>query len=273
MMFEATPDAWLVRARGAEAPFRLVCFPYAGAGASVYYPWARALDGRADVAIVQLPGRESRVSEALLRDHSAMARGIAGTIARLPPKPMIFFGHSFGSLLAYETALALAAANGPMPVGLVASGRSSPLQPPRRENVADLPEKAFFAHLRRLGGLPDELFKHPELLAFYEPILRADLRVNERYVHSGGEQRLDVPLLALAGRSDEDFPAECVEDWRRVTRGPFSMTTFDSGHFFIHDHREEVLKTVLDFAYNLLQLSPSGRDGAATAFLQTKQAL
>ncbi len=46
-----------------SAKVRLFCFPYAGAGASVFHGWQAALRGGIAVCPVQPPGRENRLRE------------------------------------------------------------------------------------------------------------------------------------------------------------------------------------------------------------------
>lgn len=49
------------------AKLNLLCFPYAGAGASVYYRWKEYFGNKVMIYAIQLPGRENRI-ETLYRD-------------------------------------------------------------------------------------------------------------------------------------------------------------------------------------------------------------
>ena len=54
-----TDDRWIVRFRPVHRPgLRLICFPYAGGGASIYRSWAEEISGDIEVCAIQLPGRE-----------------------------------------------------------------------------------------------------------------------------------------------------------------------------------------------------------------------
>ena len=46
-----------------NASLRLLCFPFAGAGANVFRGWERSLGDSIEVVVVQLPGREWRRNE------------------------------------------------------------------------------------------------------------------------------------------------------------------------------------------------------------------
>src|SRR6185437_15242868 len=57
---------WLYRQPAAppgSARMRLVCFPYAGAGPSVFRTWGSRLPTGVELVALRLPGRESRFTE------------------------------------------------------------------------------------------------------------------------------------------------------------------------------------------------------------------
>lgn len=88
---------------------RLICFPYAGAGASVFGRWPASFPPDVEIIAVQLPGRESRISEPVAGNLRDYVSPLVDAIAPLSDKPMAFFGHSMGALLAFDTAQALRA--------------------------------------------------------------------------------------------------------------------------------------------------------------------
>src|SRR4051812_31942496 len=68
---DATTERWIGLQRYTSSPrLRLIAFPYAGAGASVYRRWPPdlAFEGSVDFAVIQLPGRERRHGERLHTD-------------------------------------------------------------------------------------------------------------------------------------------------------------------------------------------------------------
>lgn len=93
---------------GDNAQFRLVCFPWAGAGASVYRRFAYHLSENIEIFAVQYPGREDCYNESRLRRMEDIVRYISTDIRTLiDHHPIIFFGHSMGALVAYEVAQSL----------------------------------------------------------------------------------------------------------------------------------------------------------------------
>ena len=58
------PARWFLSLRGAgPLRHRVFCFPYAGAGASVYRRLARTIPPGVELCAAQLPGREDRFGE------------------------------------------------------------------------------------------------------------------------------------------------------------------------------------------------------------------
>src|SRR5437763_6784374 len=105
-----------------DANLRLFCFPFAGAGASVFFPWAKALAHLpVELRCIQYPGRENRLSEAPLDSLSEMVAGIVGALSSNLSRPFAFFGHSLGALIAFETIRALRRLALPQPVHLFIS--------------------------------------------------------------------------------------------------------------------------------------------------------
>jgi surfactin synthase thioesterase subunit len=51
---------------------RLFCFPYAGAGASIFNSWPNQLQPDVDLCAVQAPGRETRCAEELIAELPPM---------------------------------------------------------------------------------------------------------------------------------------------------------------------------------------------------------
>src|SRR3546814_15358177 len=104
---QGSGGGWFVRARPRPAAeLRLCCFPHAGGAASSYFAWAGALEA-VDVLAVQPPGREGRLAEPLIADMTTLLDRLVAAIEPQLDRPFVFFGHSLGALVAFETARAL----------------------------------------------------------------------------------------------------------------------------------------------------------------------
>src|SRR5580704_11521240 len=98
-------NPWIAfRKGGHHSRARLFCFPYAGAGASVFRSWGDYLSPEFEVIGVQLPGREERLRDELFVRIEPMVESAAKSLCSDLTAPFAFFGHSMGSILAYELA-------------------------------------------------------------------------------------------------------------------------------------------------------------------------
>ncbi|HWK89893.1 MAG TPA: thioesterase domain-containing protein, partial [Longimicrobium sp.] len=226
-----------------RARLRLFCLAHAGGGASAFRGWADALPPEVEVCLVQLPGRENRIREAPFDRLEPLVEALAEAVQPFLTLPFALFGHSNGALIGFELARTLRARGQPGPVHLFASGRRAPDAGQLRAPTAHLPDIAFLDTLRELGGIPDALVEHPELLQLLLPTLRADVALNEAYVFTD-EAPLACPITGYAGDLDpRAAPAE-MEGWARHTSAGFALRRFAGGHFFPQTHRAEVLRAL-----------------------------
>ena len=235
---------WFQVPRPVDAPrLRLFCFSYAGGNASTYRDWHRLLPADVEVCSVQLPGRGSRFKE---RAHTTLNSLLDALQTAIQPHvgvPYAFFGHSMGAQVAFELARRLRDSGARQPACLIVSGRRGPQRPPRNKPIHTLPEPQFRDEIRRLNGTPEEALNNPELMDLVSPILRADCQVVETWEYRPSEP-IDVPVLALGGVKDKQVSLDDLEDWRSVTKGPFSLELFSGDHFFINQVTDSLLNTV-----------------------------
>jgi surfactin synthase thioesterase subunit len=236
-------SSWLVGGVGGPAPLRLYCFPHAGGSPAEYIRWGRVMPG-VEVHAIQLPGRGTRFGEPPLTT-------MEGLVGRLLAEaeftgPFAFFGHSMGSLVAYELTCALREAGRPLPQRLVVSSAPAPDLPRERVGLHRLADDDLLQAVhRRHGGVPDEVFKHPELRAMAAAGLRADYGLLEAYEWRPREP-LPVPLTVLAGDSEGLAEGEKLTGWaRHTTCGPVAVRTFPGGHFYLREQPGPVVQNLL----------------------------
>jgi surfactin synthase thioesterase subunit len=236
---------WLVRSRLRQRPrLHLVCFPSAGAGPAQYARWADELPEAVQVWAVQAPGREARVREPAIGALTAIVDELMSPLEPLFDLPVLFFGHSMGSVVAYEVARRRAAGDAAMPRHLFVSAHRPPSLPSPRPPMRHLDDAALLSKTgQRYGGIPAAVLAEPELLALLLPTLRADLTALETHAWSPGAP-LDCPITAFGGLDDESTPPDHLEAWRCLTRGEFTQRRFPGGHFYIADQRAAVLAAV-----------------------------
>ena len=235
---------WLACPRpNPQARLRLFCFPYAGAGASVFYPWSSQLPGDIELWAVQPPGRENRLREALLTRLSPLVQTLAPILNPYLDRPFVLFGHSVGALVSFALARELRRQNYPLPKHLFVSGRRAPQTPALRPPIHQLPDAAFVAELRRYNGTPEVILQNRELLELFLPILRADLAISETYSYVP-EAPLNFPISAFGGLEDEGVSRDRLAAWEEQSDRGFTLQMFPGGHFFFKSKPEALLKAI-----------------------------
>jgi medium-chain acyl-[acyl-carrier-protein] hydrolase len=223
-----------------QATLRLFCFPYAGGGVATFRSWADYLPPNVEVQAAELPGREAQLRLPGLVRVEKLVRAIGDAIEDYLDKPLAFFGHSMGGLVSFEVARLLRRKRGIEPLIMFVSGRRAP-QLPLEPVTYDLPEDEFIQELRRMGGTPEEVLTHPELLRLLMPTLRSDFELCQTYSYKS-ESPLSCQITAFGGLNDEFVPREDLEQWREQTTGPFQLRMFPGDHFFLHSSQSLLLR-------------------------------
>lgn len=212
---------------------RLFCLPHAGAGTSAYNIWKRFLPTEIEVCPVQIPGRETRLSEPSCTDCEELIEGITMGIAESLDKPYAIFGHSMGALLVLDLAQSLRSQGLREPNYLFVSGRNATHVPMKHGSIHKMEDDEFLSALAtRYGGMPREILDTPELLEVYLPILRADLTLLETHTYRNRDP-LECPIAAFAGKDDTNVSREGLEAWGEHTTGNFESRWLEGDHFYL----------------------------------------
>lgn len=225
------------------AAIRLFCFPYAGAGASIYRVWATPLLPHIEICAVQLPGRESRMREPRFTELTPLIDTLLPALLPHLDRPFAFFGHSMGALISYELAHRLRQRSLAGPSHLFVSARQAPSVPPIVPDIHHLPDAEFLAELRRYNGTPEAVLQNTDLMSFFLPILRADLALNAVCNPAPG-QPLDCPISAFGGMQDTLVNAKGLAAWRDETSQSFQMRLLPGDHFFLKAQQAAVLEAI-----------------------------
>jgi medium-chain acyl-[acyl-carrier-protein] hydrolase len=222
---------------------RLFCFPYSGGAASAYRDWQRSLPAEFDVRPVQLPGREDRLLEDPISDLDRLLESLATSLRPALTAPFAFFGHSMGAVISWELARLLRHRYWATPVHMFVSGCPA-LPYVRHRNYADLPDAELTAHLRALGGTPEEVLRDSEMMQLVLPSIRADFTLLSNYKYQPGEL-LDCPVTVFAGDRDLSCPIESLYEWSKLTSADFRVRILSGGHFFLREVKDDLLSEII----------------------------
>jgi pyochelin biosynthesis protein PchC len=229
-----SPGSWFrVQPVPLQARLRLVCFPHAGGPASFFRSWATHLPDGVELAAVCYPGHEGRIKEPLAEHMEDLAGPLAEACGRLPDVPMAFFGHSMGASVAYETALRLERDHGIGLSALCVSACGAPGRERRRQPVSDDDELA--REILQMGGTEEAVLLNGEMRQVVLPIIRADLRLVQRYDAYASLEAISAPLVAYYGVADQGLDEQSVSAWAAFTRAHFTLRAMPGGHFYLED--------------------------------------
>ncbi|MEH0420861.1 thioesterase II family protein [Streptomyces sp. B21-083] len=224
---------------------KLVCLPYAGAGASFYRPWTALAGAELEIVALQLPGRERLIDEEPYTDvHRAVDGLLAQLRARLGAEGgrVALFGHSLGAVLAYELAHRLTAEPGVEPVHLFVSGSPAPGKG-RAGRATGLSDDEFLARVGEFAGYRHPAFDDPEMRELLLPALRADVEMHENHTPST-ELPLDLPLTVLRGQDDELVDHDDAVSWSKSTARDFTYVELPGGHMYLTEVAPALLHVI-----------------------------
>jgi surfactin synthase thioesterase subunit len=211
--------------RKARDTVRLFCFHHAGGGRAMFNAWGRALGPRIEVVPVEVENRErfATLSQLVEVLHGQLRAELDG--------PHVFFGHSFGALLAYRLACLRAAGDFALPRALFVSSYAPPHLPAPIPAVDDL---RLAALLSDLGGMPVELAQWPALRDNAIAATRIDVQLCATD-EDADVMPLPCPIYAFGGSDDPLVSERDLYEWRSRTTGEFAVQILRGGHFYLSD--------------------------------------
>jgi len=220
---------------------RVIAFPFAGGGETGYENIAKTLAKDIAFVTISLAGR-GRLQDAPPPDHwDELIDDLLAEVTQLDDgKPLFFFGHSFGALLAYEIARRCALSSSNPPVGIFLSAYPAPstLNPRRQAGgqTHRLPDPAFIEAIRQWGFFPDGILDDEVVLRYILPPLRADLRLDETYEYEEGPV-LKMGGVVYGGMRDASVSSDSLNAWRlHFASGQCNvLEQFEGNHFYFHD--------------------------------------
>lgn len=197
----------------------------------MFVRWPRRLSGSIQVIGIQLPGRETRCNETPVDCLQRHVGPICSELKAYDDRPVAFFGHSMGALLAFETARALCSEKRQAPVHLFLAASQAPQIRRAPEQKTNFSDAELISEIERLSGSPPQALANSKMRSLLLPMLRADFLANANYVCPPGDP-LPCPITAIGGTRDRSVSVAALEEWRCHSASGFSLRMIDGDHFF-----------------------------------------
>ena len=239
-------NKWILKSGTAKdnAGFRLFCFPYSVGSASYYSEWNSYFGDEIEIIPIQYPGHESRCEEPMINDVRELAEAaLEGIVPYTDDIRFGFFGHSLGSLVAFETAALFYEYELDPPELVILSSAGTNfdrVQPPVHTLDGEVLKKTIIA----FGGVASEDILYSDSFDnFYAPLLKNDFSAAENYKISA-DTVIDAPFHILYGRDDRFVTRSDVEKWSEHTRGKCTYQEFSGDHFYLNGKIKTVCEKI-----------------------------
>ncbi|MEU4646208.1 thioesterase II family protein [Nocardia fluminea] len=223
----------------------LIVLPHAGAGASAYRVFAKRMATDFDTVIVQYPGRQDRAREAAAQTLPELAAGAFQAYrdsAHNTGVPLTVFGHSMGSIVAFEFVRLAEAAGLPVRL-LVVSAAAAP------HRIAELPghpteDDELLDHMATLNGTGADVMASREVMRMALPVLKADYRAFDAY-SCGPDAAVATPVLVLGGDDDPFVGPRDLYGWDQSTTAGIEVNLFEGGHFYLDENIDGIAEALV----------------------------
>jgi len=226
----------------------LFCFPSSGSSASMYHAWVNKVKlHHIKLITLEYHGRGTRFSEPFAPSINSLCQDLLRQIKPYlaPHQPIAFFGHSLGGLVCFEMARLMKKQGMPLPAHLIISSRQSPLCTPPTMLSPVRSDDELTETLFNMGGLPESILAHSELMALLLPIIRSDLNLNQRY-WCNDLSSLPIPITTIYGNQDPVIKRDNVLKWQQFTDREFKILTMSGDHFYFNKETDKFLLNLIE---------------------------
>lgn len=220
----------------------LLCLPYAGGSAHMYHSWRSELADDVNIVPIELSGRGTRMNEPLYENCQEATEDIYNEIKKYVHAPFAILGHSMGSALAFKIATRMIEEGNYEPEFMIMSGKNPP-HIPINSSLASLNDTDFLEEVTKLGGMKEEFLQHQELVDLFLPILKSDFKIVESCSFDT-KITIHFDIHILYGLDDQLTTKESLEQWNSYTTKKCYFQAFQGNHFFIEDHKHEVMSYI-----------------------------
>ncbi len=231
---------------GSDFDYTLLIFPHAGGSPNQYKAVVDYLPSSFGLMGVLLAGREGFYTEYQPDSLESLAVKLVIELSKVKTQQLVFWGHSMGALLAYETAQRL---TGRLK-HLFVSGHVAPhVQLPRAQRHL-LNDAELKACLLELSGTPQSIMNNDEFMEMVLPMIRSDFKLCDTYEFKLANcNRLNCPITAFSGAEDVRMGSAGICEWSKYTKKDFKPYFYEGNHFFIFEQMFLVVQKLVQRIY------------------------
>ena len=230
----------------------LFCLPYAGGSSAIFYDWKKLMPSSIKLEPIELKGRGKRFNEGHYNNLDEAVNDIFLHVkSKIIFSEYAIFGHSMGSLLAYELYYKILREGLNKPCHIFFSGHAAPSAAKVKKNLHLLSDDEFIKEVMALGGMPEELKDNEEIIQLILPNLRNDFRITESYIYTEKESKIDCDITIFNGK-DDDMTLDDILSWKVHSKGKTAIHNFKGNHFFINENA----KNIVDIICSTIKATP-----------------
>ncbi|MCY7484598.1 thioesterase II family protein [Paenibacillus alvei] len=220
---------------------KLFCLPFAGGSKRAYSNWSKFANRSLEIEAIEIKGRGERLGEGFYVDMTEAVDDIYSWIKdKIQVEDYAVYGHSMGTLLAYELYYKVIAEGQRKPAHIFFSGRQSPIVKNNMYVSSTMPDDEFIVKIIELGGIHDELSQSKELIRFYLPVLKNDIRIMENYEFKEKAEKIKCEISVFHGLEDTIDGRQAIT-WNDLCDKKTKFYYFTGSHFFINDHVDKII--------------------------------
>lgn len=160
-------------------------------------------------------------------------------------RPFGFFGHSLGSLIAYQLTRRLQDEGHPLPDWLGVSAYGAP----RVETGADgrphlMSDDGLRGWLRNVGGSTPQLLDNDAVWHTFAPVFRNDFKLLDTWTPPRDPEPLPVPLSVFGGHCDKLISEDRLLAWQAFTTHFRGLERYKGDHFYLMNHRQPLAAAI-----------------------------
>jgi surfactin synthase thioesterase subunit len=217
---------------------RMFCLPYAGGNAEFYLLWRNFVPSWIDLCPVQLPGRSFRLNEVCSNKFYDLVQELLPIIKQYNDKDIILYGHSMGSVLAYEIAVQIKG----KPALICLTGGDAPHEWKGRDFHSNFSDEEMLDWMIRNYGYSsvDHAGMKDYLLPFVHT-LRNDLQICENYETRG---MIYEGKTIIFGAKDDHLCTSDLNQWKQYCPNSEVIYFEEGGHFFNKVYANELVSAI-----------------------------